>query len=657
MISFAPLIIVFPLVGFLVLGLFGRKIKSESLVGTIGSGAVGLSFLVAAGIFIQMLGMPVEERKQIVELFRWISTFTDTPASLNVPVSLQLDQLSILMTLIVTGVGFLIHVYSIGYMHGDKGFWRFFTYLNLFIFAMLNLVLADNFLLMFLGWEGVGLCSYLLIGFWYDRKFDTGGYKPGTAYTGDAAKKAFIVNRIGDFGFLLGMFLIVVNFGSLNFETVFSRAPIIHIGSATITWIGILLFLGATGKSAQIPLFVWLPDAMAGPTPVSALIHAATMVTAGVYMVARCSVLFALSPTALSVVAIVGAVTALVAATIGLVQNDIKKVLAYSTVSQLGYMFLAMGVAAFSAGIFHVMTHAFFKALLFLGSGAVIHAMHEEQDIQKMGGLKKYLPITYKTFFIGAVAIAGIPPLSGFFSKDEILWKAFSSEEGSVLLWVLGVLGAALTAFYMFRLVLLTFDGKERFDHHHVHPHEAPNTMTIPLVILAFLSVVGGFVGIPEALLGGNAIEHWLEPVFSPANNVLAITPHHGGVGEYLLMALSVGVAAGGIYFAYIVYQRRTDLANALKSRFSFFHKVLWNKYYVDEVYDATVVRPTVKISEVLLWKGVDVAVIDGIVNGSAKVVDWIASWLRKIQTGVVQMYATVFVGGIVVILVWLLIK
>ncbi|HTY36479.1 MAG TPA: NADH-quinone oxidoreductase subunit L [Bacteroidota bacterium] len=656
MVSYTPLIVLFPLLGFVFLGLLGSRIKNEKLLGVIGSGTVGLSFLVAVSLFFSMLGVHPEERKHVVELFTWISTFTGTSSSFSVSVAYQVDQLSILMTMIVTGVGFLIHVYSIGYMHGDPGFWRFFAYLNLFIFAMLNLVLADNFLLMFLGWEGVGLCSYLLIGFWYDRKFETGGYKPGTATTADAAKKAFIVNRIGDFGFLLAMFLIFVNFGSLNFDAVFGRAAVLSEGNDATLWIGLLLFLGATGKSAQIPLFVWLPDAMAGPTPVSALIHAATMVTAGVYMVARCSVLYALAPGALEVMAVVGALTALMAATIGLVQNDIKKVLAYSTVSQLGYMFLGMGVAAFSAGIFHVLTHAFFKALLFLGSGAVIHAMHDEQDIQKMGGLKHYLPTTYKTFLIGAIAIAGIPPFAGFFSKDEILWKAFSSEHGSVVLWAIGVLGAAMTAFYMFRLVSLTFEGEKRYGSD-IHPHEAPKTMTIPLIILAALSIVGGFVGIPESLFGGNALEHWLEPIFAPAYDKLSMSTHPVEITEYLLMAISVGVAAAGIYAARTVYLRRTDLAEQWKNKYSLVYKWLFNKYYIDEMYDALIVTPTVKVSEGFLWKGIDVRVIDGIVDGSARLIGAVAQGLRKIQTGVAQLYATVFVGGILIILMWLILK
>jgi NADH-quinone oxidoreductase subunit L len=391
---------------------------------------------------------------------------------------------------------------------------------------------------------------------------------------------------------------------------------------------------------------------MAGPTPVSALIHAATMVTAGVYMVARCSILFALAPVTMEFIAVVGVVTAVFAATIGLVQNDIKKVLAYSTISQLGYMFLAMGVAAFSAGIFHLMTHAFFKALLFLGSGAVIHAMHDEQDIQKMGGLKEYLPVTYKTFVIGAIAISGIPPFAGFFSKDEILWKAFSSEQGSLILWLLGIFGAAMTAFYMFRLVILTFEGEKRFDRH-LHPHEAPKTMTIPLIILAALSVVGGFVGIPHASL----IENWLEPVFSPAQYKLLSGEHAGGLLEYILMILSVCIAASGIYLARWIYLQRTELAVSLAKKYPRVYRLLLNKYYVDELYDAAIVDPTVKISNDVLWKAMDVSMIDGLVNGSAKLVSGISQVLRKIQTGVAQSYAVVFIGGILFVITWLLLR
>ena len=633
--------IVFPLVGFLVLGLFGSRIKNEKIIGVVGSGTVGLSFLLALFLFLQMLGVEPVQRKQSVELFTWLSPFTGSSNAFTVNVAYQIDQLSIFMTLIVTGVGFLIHIYSIGYMHNDSGFWRFFAYMNLFIFAMLNLVLADNFLLMFLGWEGVGLCSYLLIGFWYEKKS-----------TGDAAKKAFIVNRIGDFGFIIGILLIFSTFGSLNFSTVFNAASLLSVGNKTALWITTLLFIGAMGKSAQIPLYVWLPDAMAGPTPVSALIHAATMVTAGVYMVARCSILFALAPVTMEFIAIVGAVTAVFAATIGLVQNDIKKVLAYSTISQLGYMFLAMGVAAFSAGIFHLMTHAFFKTLLFLGSGAVIHAMHDEQDIQKMGGLKKYLPVTYKTFLIGAIAIAGIPPFAGFFSKDEILWKAFTSEQGSPVLWLLGIFGAAMTAFYMFRLVTLTFEGKERFDRH-IHPHEAPKTMTLPLVILAVLSIAGGFVGIPHA----SVLENWLEPVFSPAQYKLLSIEHSGGFTEYLLMFVSVVIAGSGIYAARWIYLQRIEIADSLVKRYPRIYRLLLNKYYIDELYDGVVVDPTVKISNDILWKAMDVTMIDGSVNGSAKIINGIGQVIRKIQTGVAQSYAVVFIGGIVFVIAWLLLR
>jgi len=634
--------VVFPLVGFLVLGLWGSRIKNENLIGAIGSSTVGLSFLFALFLFIHMLGVEPGQQKQSVELFTWLSPFTGSTKSLTVSVAYQIDQLSILMTLIVTGVGLLIHIYSIGYMHNDSGFWRFFAYMNLFIFAMLNLVLADNFLLMFLGWEGVGLCSYLLIGFWYEKKS-----------TGDAAKKAFIVNRIGDFGFLLGMLLLFTTFGSLNFNSVFNAASLLSVGNTTAVWITMLLFVGAMGKSAQIPLYVWLPDAMAGPTPVSALIHAATMVTAGVYMVARCSMLFALAPVTMEFIAIIGAVTAVFAATIGLVQNDIKKILAYSTISQLGYMFLAMGVAAFSAGIFHLMTHAFFKALLFLGSGAVIHAMHDEQDIQKMGGLRKYLPVTYKTFLIGAIAIAGIPPFAGFFSKDEILWKAFSNEQGSWIFWLLGILGAAMTAFYMFRLVTLTFEGKERFDHHRVHPHEAPKTMTVPLIILAILSIIGGFAGIPHASM----IEKWLEPVFSPARYKILSGEHTGGLMEYLLMFVSVAIAAAGIYAARWIYLKRIEIALSLAKRYPRIYRLLFNKYYIDEFYDVVIVGPLMKISNDILWKTMDVAMIDGLVNGSAKIIDGFGKVFRKIQTGAAQSYAVMFIGGILFVITWLLLR
>jgi len=635
-----PLAVFLPLAGFLINGLLGRTIKREGLIGAIGSATVGAGFLIGVATLLELLGAPADQRTRIVEVMPWISA-----GDLSANFAYQVDQLSVVMLLIVTGVGFLIHVYAIGYMHGDPGFWRFFAYLNLFIFAMLNLVMADNFLLLFLGWEGVGLCSYLLIGFWYDRKFEKGT-------TADAAKKAFIVNRIGDFGFLIGMFLIFSTFGSLRFQAVFAQAAGFEAGAPVLLAITLALFVGATGKSAQIPLFVWLPDAMAGPTPVSALIHAATMVTAGVYMVARCSILYALAPTALMVVAIVGGATALFAATIGLVQNDIKKVLAYSTISQLGYMFLALGVGAFSAGIFHVMTHAFFKALLFLGAGAVIHAMHEEQDIQRMGGLKKHLPITYRTFVLAALAIAGIFPFAGFFSKDEILWRTFSSGHG--VLWAMGLVGAFLTAFYMFRLVVLTFEGESRWAQG-PPPHAAPSTMTVPLIILAILSVGGGVVGIPPSLGGGNALEHWLEPVFRPALDKLAGGMHEDHVLEYVLMAVSLGVALSGIWLARLWYLRNKEIPGTVAARLPRLYRLLWNKYSVDEAYDMVVVTPLLKGSEKLLWKAVDVGVIDWAVNATGRVVAWFGRAARLLHTGFTATYILVFLFGVVAVIGWLL--
>ena len=632
--------VLLPFIGFLFNGLVGRRLHNEAVAAAVGCAAVGAGFVVACLGFVQLAGLPPGARTVTLDLFTWIAA-----GAFRADVAFQVDQLSIVMMLIVTGVGFLIHVYSAGYMHGDPGFARFFAYLNLFIFAMLTLILADNFLLMFLGWEGVGLCSYLLIGFWYDRSFEKGT-------TADAAKKAFIVNRIGDLGFLTGMFLIFVTFGSLRFQTVFTQAAAMTVGAPVVVLITLALFFGATGKSAQIPLFVWLPDAMAGPTPVSALIHAATMVTAGVYMVARCSVLYALAPVSMGVVASVGAATALFAATVGLVQNDIKKVLAYSTISQLGYMFLALGVGAFSAGIFHLMTHAFFKALLFLGSGAVIHAMHDEQDIRKMGGLGGKLPVTYATFLVGTAAIAGIPPLSGFFSKDAILWEAFS--RGSWVLWLAGFAGAGLTSLYMFRLVALTFQGEPRWDKG-VHPHEAPATMTVPLIILACLAACGGFAGIPASLGGGNAFERWLEPIFAPANEKLAVAAPQGEIAEYILMGLSVGVAVTGWYVARLWYLRRKEIPGRIVQRVPGAYRVLLNKYYVDELYNGAVVRPAVRGSESLLWKGIDIGVIDRIVNGVAQITAAAGRGLRLIQTGVVQSYVLVFLGGVVLIIGWLL--
>ncbi len=635
--------VLFPLLGFLVNGLLGRKFKSEKIVGIIGSGAIGAAFIVVVLAFVETLRLPEESRTLLVPLFEWIKA-----GGMSVSISYQVDQLSLVMALVVTGIGFLIHVYSIGYMHGDKGFWRFFAYLNLFIFSMMNLVLADNFVLLFLGWEGVGLCSYLLIGFWYDRKFEK-------STTSDAAKKAFVVNRIGDFGFLIGMFLIYLNFGSLNFSQVFARASLGNIPESTFNLIALMLFIGACGKSAQIPLFVWLPDAMAGPTPVSALIHAATMVTAGVYMVARCSIIYASAPLALSVVAVIGLLTAFFAASIGLVQTDIKKVLAYSTVSQLGYMFLALGMGAFSAGLFHVVTHAFFKALLFLGAGSVIHGMHDEQDIRKYGGLKKHMPKTAMTFLIAAIAISGIPPFAGFFSKDEILWKAYAN--GGIGFWIIGVITALFTAFYMFRLYFLTFEGKPRYDEHHVHPHESPSLMTIPLMVLAFLSVVGGFLGMPAIFAGehGNFFESWLEPVFKQANNKLFASAEHSHFTEVLLMVISVAGAVVAIYFARYVYLKRNDIAEKTAAKFKAVYDVLLNKYYVDEAYDAAIVTPIYKVSEGFLWKITDVKLIDGLLNKSASLVEVVSGYIRKMQTGITQFYAVVMMTGILLAIFWII--
>jgi NADH-quinone oxidoreductase subunit L len=628
-----------PLVGVLINGLLLGRL-SRSLVNLVACATVGISFVISVLLFFDLRSLPADSRVLEQVLFTWIPS-----GALKVNMGFLLDPLSAVMILVVTGVGFLIHVYSIGYMAHDPGFGRYFTYLNLFTFSMLTLVLADNYLLMFVGWEGVGLCSYLLIGFWFERKSAS-----------DAGKKAFIVNRIGDFGFLIGMFIIFWQVGSLDFRTVMETAPHAFVaGGGLITAACILMFVGATGKSAQIPLYVWLPDAMEGPTPVSALIHAATMVTAGVYMIARSNVLYMMAPDALGVVAIIGAATAMFAATIGLAQNDIKRVLAYSTVSQLGYMFLACGVAAFSAGIFHLMTHAFFKALLFLASGAVIHAMSDEQDMRKMGNLKKYLPVTYITMLLATLAISGIPGFSGFFSKDEILWKSFSSDHGHWLLWLIGFITAGLTAFYMFRLIYLTFHGQERMDDHtREHIHEAPRSMTVPLMVLAVLSVVGGWVGIPHIFGVTNHFEHWLEPVMAgpsheAAAHALAASGADTGM-EWLLMVLSVVLVLAAIFAARKIYSTSPDLATRLREKFSGLHRVLLNKYYVDEFYQAAVVRPVVGGS-IFLWKIVDVVLIDGLINSTAIVYSDISQLLRRVQTGRIRSYATVFVFGAVIVL------
>ncbi|MBN1211873.1 MAG: NADH-quinone oxidoreductase subunit L [candidate division Zixibacteria bacterium] len=641
MFDYIFLVPLIPLAGFIFNGLMIGRVP-RPLISFIGCLTVGLSFLLSVLLFFNLKNLPPEARFIEQVLFSWIPA-----GSFQVDIAFLLDPLSAVMILVVSGVGFLIHVYSVGYMHHDPGYGRYFCFLNLFTFSMLTLVLANNFLLMFVGWEGVGLCSYLLIGFWFEKKSAS-----------DAGKKAFIVNRIGDFGFLLGMFLIFWQVGSLHFATVMKTAPTVFVaGGGLITAACILLFVGATGKSAQIPLYVWLPDAMEGPTPVSALIHAATMVTAGVYMIARTNALYVMAPDALLVVAIVGAVTAFFAATIGLAQNDIKRVLAYSTVSQLGYMFLACGVAAFSAGIFHLMTHAFFKALLFLGAGSVIHAMSAEQDMRKMGGLKKYLPITYPTMLIATLAIAGIPGLSGFFSKDEILWKSFSSMNGHLVLWVIGFVTAGLTAFYMFRLIYLTFHGKERMDEktrHHLH--ESPRTMTVPLIFLAIFSVIGGWVGMPHIFGVANYFEHWLEPVMAHGGGEVEgpmLAAGGGDTGtEVLLMVVSVVLVLVAIFAARYYYLKNTQAATSLREKLSGVHKLLLNKYYVDEIYGAVIVRPVV-YGSIFLWKVVDVVIIDGFANGMATIIRDISELLKNIQTGQVRRYATLFVVGVLILIAY----
>ena len=711
-----------PLLGYLVNVFLGRRL-AKPVSGGIACAVMVASFGVSLGATLSMLGHEPREITQTV--WTWLSA-----GDLQVPFTLRLDPLASVMILVVTGVGSLIHIYSIGYMHEetDSEYARYFSYLNLFASFMLVLVLGASFPVMFVGWEGVGLCSYLLIGFWFRKKS-----------AADAGKKAFIVNRIGDFGFIVGMLLLFATFHTLDFQAIATtvettRAPEMAMGTLTIATL--LLFLGAAGKSAQIPLYVWLPDAMEGPTPVSALIHAATMVTAGVYMIGRNAVLFGHAPITLAVVAGVGAATALMAGTIGLVQNDIKRVLAYSTVSQLGYMFLAMGVGAYAAGIFHLYTHAFFKALLFLGSGAVIHALAGEQDLRNMGGLKKSLPVTYWTFLVGALAIAGVPLLSGFFSKDEILFRTFtSSNPGHALLWTIGIVTSLLTATYMFRLVFLAFHGERRHDapaalahpeeeepaakagahapvpahddedRHGVpahgaaaHVHDAPPSMAIPLVVLAIGSVFAGYAGVPQALGGGNRIEHYLEPSFEAVHETGTTTTRAAAAGllrpvsmtvqepappaageqqragapqaategheppaeadtgtELTLMGVSSGVAIAGIVLASYFWLRRRDAADAMARRFSGVHTLLLNKYYVDEIYDAVVVQPIKQASTGGLWKGVDAGVIDGAVNGVGLAVRGTSGSLRRVQTGSVRAYAASLFIGAILILGWYL--
>ena len=619
-----------PLLGSAINGLFGSK-WPHKVVNMVALGSTGLSFLGALEAVREFLvNGQIPFRK---EYFDWIVAYND----LRIGFDLQMDQLTVIMLMVVTGVGFLIHIYAAGYMSAEGGYYRFFSYLNLFMFFMLILVLAANFVLLFVGWEGVGLCSYLLIGFYFLKKSAS-----------DAGKKAFIVNRIGDFGFMLGMFLLFRTFHTLDFTAVFDAAhklPVEAMGQfGTLTVACLLLFMGATGKSAQIPLYVWLPDAMEGPTPVSALIHAATMVTAGVYVVARSHVLFTHAPTAMYVVAIIGCATAFFAATIGLVQSDIKKVLAYSTVSQLGYMFLACGVGAFGAGIFHLMTHAFFKALLFLAAGSVIHAMGGEQDMWKMGGLAKKISITFYCMLAGTIAIAGFPPFAGFFSKDAILFGAYNSEPGGKILYGVGLLAAIFTSFYMFRLIFLTFFSQVRYDEHKVHVHESPRSMTVPLVILALLSLGGGWFALPSFWGGENYFADFLAPIFG-AEEVAGVDRAAAHSLELLLSGVAVVAAAIGLIVAWRMYAKRVKEGTSTG-----LHKVLYNKYYVDEIYQATVVGPLMWLSSNVFWKVVDTGIIDGTVNGIASGATSVGDTVRHTQSGNTRSYAVwVVIGAILV--------
>jgi NADH-quinone oxidoreductase subunit L len=667
------LIPLLPLLGFLLNASLGRRL-TKSASGAIAVGVMLASFGLSLAAVYQLVQQPQDSREVIQHVYAWM-----TSGDFEAGLTLRLDPLSALMILVITGIGSLIHIYSTAYMHEERApeYARYFSYLNLFAAFMLVLVLGANFLVMFVGWEGVGLCSYLLIGFWYEKRSAT-----------DAGKKAFIVNRIGDFGFLLGVLLLFVHFGTVDFQEVARAAAALSPETTfgTISLITLLLFVGATGKSAQIPLYVWLPDAMEGPTPVSALIHAATMVTAGVYMIGRNAVLFSHAPETLMIVAIIGAATAFFAGTIGLVQNDIKRVLAYSTVSQLGYMFLAMGVGAYGAGIFHLYTHAFFKALLFLGAGAVIHALAGEQDLRRMGGLRTALPITYGTFLIGALAISGVPLLSGFFSKDEILYRTYAS--GHTWLWGIGLLTSLLTAIYMFRLVLLAFHGERRAAHpvapehrgeeepaahtrsaspgqshgravHHLH--DAPTPMAVALIALAVGSVLAGYIGLPHALGGSARLERFLEPSFTAGEGMSSPDASSDGtVGhaaeasealELTLMGISTAVALGGIGIAVFFFLVNRDASRRIADRFSGVRAVLLDKYYVDEIYDAAVVQPVHIVAEQGLWRVVDVRGIDRVINGIAETVGRLSGLLRRLQTGSVRAYAASLFLGVVTVL------
>jgi NADH-quinone oxidoreductase subunit L len=625
MLNLVFLIPLLPLIGFVLVGLFGSKLPKVvsggiACISVLGSAIITLTLLLGV-----LNGSIVS---QTITYFDWIQA-----GSINIPISFLIDPLSVWMMSIITGVGFLIHLYSASYMSHDEGFSRYFAFLNLFVFSMLMLVMGSNYIVMFAGWEGVGFCSYMLIGFW----FKNNNYN-------NAAKKAFVMNRIGDLGFLIGMLLIFNKIGSLEYATVFAQAPIIfQTGANDMVLITFFLFIGAMGKSAQIPLYTWLPDAMAGPTPVSALIHAATMVTAGIYMIVRSNVLFTLAPLTQDFIMIIGLATAIFAATIGLVQNDIKKVLAYSTVSQLGYMFFALGLGAYTTGLFHVTTHAFFKALLFLGSGSVIHAMSGEQDIRSMGGLSKKLPITFITFLIGTLAIAGIPPFAGFFSKDEILAYAF---QRSPILWGLGVLGALLTTFYMFRMFFLTFTGAFRgTEHQKSHLHESPLLMTIPLMVLAVLSIGGGFLGVPHVLGGHN----WFGEYLSSIAPVKELTLDHGT--EMMLMGISVGLVVLVIIYAFIRYVSGKQVPVTEGEKISAPHKVLYNKYYIDELYE-NLFGKTLRWKSEWFYKLLEKGIVDNVVNGVGKGVEFGGKTLRLVQSGNVSTYLFLMVMGIIALLV-----
>ena len=637
----------FPLAGFAINGVLGRRLPK---------GAVSLvALLFPATAFVQVLWI-VSRLHQGLTLpyLERFSTPWIAVTGFHANFSFLLDQLTIVMLLVVTGVGLVIHLYSVGYMAEEEGYWRFFSYMNLFLFFMLMLVLAANFLLLFVGWEGVGLVSYLLIGFYYTKDS-----------AANAGKKAFIVNRIGDFGFLLAMFLIIAHFGTLSFNEVFSNiAAHPEMQGGVLTAIALLLLLGATGKSAQIPLYVWLPDAMEGPTPVSALIHAATMVTAGVYMLARTHVLFGRSPLALTVVAVIGAATAFFAATIGILQTDIKRVLAYSTISQLGYMFLACGVAAYSMGIFHLVTHAFFKALLFLAAGSVIHALGGEQDMRNMGGLRKKLPVTFWTMTAAVFAISGLFPFAGYFSKDAILAADFVSPHDGKMLWAVGLITAGLTSFYMFRLWYMTFFGSPRYlessadqaghgSHGGHGVHESPWAMLLPLIILGILSLAGGWIGWPEAMGGSNWIAHFLDPVFASAGTAAATVPTAADIQlDRILAGVSMLTALLGWFLADLMYRRRPQLADAAERNAKPLYSLIWNKYWVDEIYANVIVWPILAVSRNLLGRGIESGVIDGTNNAWTRIGSGVSRWIRRMQSGNIRSYAGWLAAGAAAVLI-----